>query len=231
MAATSLHRSLTSFCKKTFLPFSFTKKRQLPAVELRLSRQQSDNLKWQQDSFHRMLNLMGLCNEGILGESDVTAFRIHLLETLIAAPLNNEPPDILTDKLVFLQVIQNFIISIWFLVWKQNLKSFQMCQIIESCVLEFLQIVALLFLVLQRNYTVLCGLALLGVTLCQMHIRGRVSCIEEAIVAETCSSRCWNWCKRCDSRWMQPHFRRRMVIYRFEGWDITVQSMDSSPGE
>ncbi|XVE63599.1 hypothetical protein DITRI_Ditri07aG0032700 [Diplodiscus trichospermus] len=97
----TLHDSITSLCK-TILPFSF-KKRRLPAAEHRLSKLQSDNLKWQQDSFHQILNLMGLHKEGILGEAEVAAFRTHLLETLIASPPELEQPVILRDKLVFLQ--------------------------------------------------------------------------------------------------------------------------------
>ncbi|XP_021276803.1 uncharacterized protein LOC110411105 [Herrania umbratica] len=97
----TLHDSITSLCK-TILPFSF-KKRRLPALEHRLSKLQSDNLKWQQDSFHQILNLMGLHKEGILGEAEVAAFRTHLLETLIASPSELEQPVILRDKLVFLQ--------------------------------------------------------------------------------------------------------------------------------
>lgn len=53
-----------------------------------------------------MHNLMGLCKEGILHEDEVSAFRAHLLETLIASPLDYEPPLILRDKLIFLQVAQ-----------------------------------------------------------------------------------------------------------------------------
>ncbi|XP_019198003.1 PREDICTED: uncharacterized protein LOC109191789 [Ipomoea nil] len=100
----TLHDSITSICKN-ILPFSFKKKR-LPAIaaaEQRLSKQQTDNLKWQQESFHQILNLMGLCKEGILGEPEVSAFRSHLLETLIAAPVDHEHPPILRDKLIFLQ--------------------------------------------------------------------------------------------------------------------------------
>ncbi|KAL0345522.1 UNVERIFIED_CONTAM: hypothetical protein Sradi_4383500 [Sesamum radiatum] len=101
----SLHDSITSICK-TILPFSF-RKRRIPAIaaaEQRLSKQQSDNLKWQQDSFHKILNLIGLCREGIVPEMEVSAFRTHLLETLIASPVDHEPPAVLRDKLIFLQV-------------------------------------------------------------------------------------------------------------------------------
>lgn len=99
----TLHDSITSLCK-TILPFNL-KKRRLPAAEQKLSKLQSDNLKWQQDSFHQMLKLMGLHKEGILAEIEVSAFRSHLLEILIASPPEQEQPVILRDKLLFLQVI------------------------------------------------------------------------------------------------------------------------------
>ncbi|KAK4414961.1 hypothetical protein Salat_2603100 [Sesamum alatum] len=103
---TSLHDSITSICKN-ILPFSF-RKRRLPAIaaaEQRAAKQQSDNLKWQQDSYHQILNLMGLCKEGILHENEVSAFRTHLLETLTASPFDHdyEPSVIIRDKLIFLQ--------------------------------------------------------------------------------------------------------------------------------
>jgi hypothetical protein len=98
----TLHDSITSLCK-TILPFGL-KKRRLPASDQKLSKLQSDNLKWQQDSFHQMLNLMGLHKEGILAETEVSAFRTHLLETLIASPVEHEQPSMLRDKLLFLQV-------------------------------------------------------------------------------------------------------------------------------
>lgn len=98
----TLHDSITSLCK-TILPFSF-KKRRLQAADHKLSKLQSENLKWQQDSFHQMLNLMGLHREGILAETEVVAFRCHLLETLIVSPPEQEQPIILRDKLLFLQV-------------------------------------------------------------------------------------------------------------------------------
>ncbi|CAJ2634588.1 unnamed protein product [Trifolium pratense] len=97
----TLHDSITSFCK-TILPFNF-KKRSLPSAEHRLSKLQSDNIKWQQDSFHQVLNLMGLHKEGIVAESEVKTFKTHLLETLIASPPEQENHVILRDKLLFLQ--------------------------------------------------------------------------------------------------------------------------------
>lgn len=100
----SVQDSIASICKN-ILPFSF-KKRRLPAIaaaEQRLWKQQSDNLKWQQESFHQILNLIGLFNEGILAEAEVSAFRAHLLDTLISSPFDHEQPVILRDKLIFLQ--------------------------------------------------------------------------------------------------------------------------------
>lgn len=120
----SLHDSITSLCK-TILPFPF-KKRRVPAIaaaEQRLSKQQSDNIKWQQESFHQILNLMGLCKEGILADSEVSAFRSHLLETLIASPADYEHSSILRDKLIFLQVNFPF------------LSFFYFVSILEGCVI------------------------------------------------------------------------------------------------
>lgn len=87
-------------------PISFKKRRHpsIAAAEQGLSKNQSDNLKWQQDSVHQILNLMGLCEEGIVPANEVSSFRTHLLETLSASPTNHEPPLILRDKLIFLQV-------------------------------------------------------------------------------------------------------------------------------
>ena len=103
---TTLHNSIASICK-SILPFS-SKRRRIPAIvaaEQRLSKQQSDNLKWQQDSFHQILKLMGLSKERILPETEVSAFRSHLLETLVASSTDYEQPMLLRDKLVFLQVL------------------------------------------------------------------------------------------------------------------------------
>ncbi|XP_022135155.1 uncharacterized protein LOC111007191 isoform X2 [Momordica charantia] len=97
----TLHDSITSLCK-SILPFSF-KKRCLPAADQKLAKLQSDNLKWQQDSFHQMLKLMGLHKEGILAEHEVSDFRTHLLDSLIASPAEQEQQVILRDKLLFLQ--------------------------------------------------------------------------------------------------------------------------------
>ncbi|XP_008443910.1 uncharacterized protein LOC103487390 isoform X1 [Cucumis melo] len=97
----TLHDSITSLCK-SILPFSF-KKRCLPAADQKLAKLQSDNLKCQQDSFHQMLKLMGLHNEGILAENEVSDFKTHLLDTMIASPVEHEHPVILRDKLLFLQ--------------------------------------------------------------------------------------------------------------------------------
>ncbi|KAL5985541.1 hypothetical protein ACLOJK_027526 [Asimina triloba] len=99
----SLHDTITSLCKN-ILPFSL-KKRRLPGViaEQKVAKQQSENLKWEQESFHRILNLIGLHKEGILAENEVSAYRSHLLDTLIAAPADQEPPAIIRDKLLFLQ--------------------------------------------------------------------------------------------------------------------------------
>ncbi|XP_014500356.1 uncharacterized protein LOC106761330 [Vigna radiata var. radiata] len=98
----TLHDSITSLCK-TILPLGL-KKRCLVSAEHRLWKLQSDNLKWQQDSLHQILNLLALHKDDILSEDEVSAFRAHLLDTLLASP----PPEqdhasIIKDKLMFLQ--------------------------------------------------------------------------------------------------------------------------------
>ncbi|KAI3965894.1 hypothetical protein MKX01_010851 [Papaver californicum] len=100
----SIHDTITSLCKN-IIPFSSAslKKRRLQSADQKLSKQQSDNLKWQQESFHKILNLIGLKNEGIIQEIEVSTFRIQLLETLITAPPTLENATIVRDKLLFLQ--------------------------------------------------------------------------------------------------------------------------------
>ena len=190
----TLHDSITSLCK-TILPFSF-KKRRLPAAEQKLSKLQSDNLKWQQDSFHQILKLMGLCKEGILAEHEVSSFRSHLLETLIASPADQEQPVILRDKLLFLQVVFAFwVLRFWVCLfrWKIFLKSLIEC-------------FALFFVV--------------GAVLRKMHYGGWVSFFEEAFVTETCSSRGWDRGQRRNCCESEGKFRRGVVSHWPEGWTV-----------
>eukprot|EP01018_Ginkgo_biloba_P039968 Gb_19810 [translate_table: standard] len=71
--------------------------------EQKRAKQQSENLKWQQEMFHRILNMMGLHKEGIVSEQQLSATRSELLDTLIASPVEGEWPAITRDKLLFLQ--------------------------------------------------------------------------------------------------------------------------------
>ncbi|CAM9002844.1 unnamed protein product [Rhodiola kirilowii] len=95
--------SLTSICKN-MLPFSFKKRRGLPAAERRLSEIQLKNLKWQQEAFHQIIKLVGLQKEGILSEAEVSEFKSHLMDSLMEVNLEQEHNSILRDKLLFLQV-------------------------------------------------------------------------------------------------------------------------------
>ncbi|CAL9155299.1 unnamed protein product [Musa hybrid cultivar] len=97
----SFQDTITSLCK-SILPFSLRSRRP-PLPDQKLAERHSDSLKWQQESFHRILHLMGLRKEGIVPESDVVAFRTHILDTLIAAPKDQEPAGVIRDKLLFLQ--------------------------------------------------------------------------------------------------------------------------------
>ncbi|KAK7362133.1 hypothetical protein VNO77_04234 [Canavalia gladiata] len=61
----------------------------------KLSKLQSDNLRWQQVSFHQVFNLMGLHKEGIVAQTELSNFRTHLLDTLISSPPEQEHPVVL----------------------------------------------------------------------------------------------------------------------------------------
>lgn len=71
--------------------------------EQRRARLQSENLKWQQEMFHRILHMIGLHKEEIVSEQQLSATRSELLGTLIASPAEGEWPAITRDKLLFLQ--------------------------------------------------------------------------------------------------------------------------------
>lgn len=98
----SFQDTLTCLCKSILLPFSL-KNRRLPGDQ-KFAKKQSDSLKWQQESFHKILNLIGLNKEGIVADAEVSRFRSHLLDTLIASPSEQEPVGLIRDKLLFLQV-------------------------------------------------------------------------------------------------------------------------------
>ncbi|KAH9608071.1 hypothetical protein KSS87_016512 [Heliosperma pusillum] len=96
----TLQDSISSICK-SILPF---KKPSLGAAEHKLSKQHSDYLKWQQNAYHEILNLMGLHKHGLLPSSQLESFRCNLLESLIASKGSHfEQPRLLRDKLLFLQ--------------------------------------------------------------------------------------------------------------------------------
>ncbi|KAH7659977.1 Retrovirus capsid C-terminal protein [Dioscorea alata] len=96
----SFQDTITSLCK-SILPFSM-KNRRLPA-DHKLAKRHAESLKWQQESFHRILQLIGLHKEGMVSETEVSAFRVHLLDTLVASPAEQEPPNVIRDKLLFLK--------------------------------------------------------------------------------------------------------------------------------
>ncbi|GLJ43258.1 hypothetical protein SUGI_0898170 [Cryptomeria japonica] len=98
----SLQENISSMYKKSMNPFSFRKMEE-ETTEQRCAKQQSENLKWQQDMFHKILKMSGLHSEGIISEKELSAARSELLDTLIASPEDGEWPAITRDKLLFLQ--------------------------------------------------------------------------------------------------------------------------------
>jgi hypothetical protein len=97
-----LQDTIASLCK-SILPFPFRGGRRLTADQA-AARRHAEQLKWQQESFHRILHLTGLHREGIVPASDVAAFRASMLALLVAPPPKHpDPPAVLRDKLLFLQ--------------------------------------------------------------------------------------------------------------------------------
>lgn len=96
-----LQDTIATLCKSIF-----TRPGRRLTADQAAARRHADALKWQQDSFHRILHLSALHREGIVPASDVHAFRASLLAALAAppAPQNPDLPPILRDKLLFLQV-------------------------------------------------------------------------------------------------------------------------------
>ncbi|XP_078443533.1 uncharacterized protein LOC144712965 isoform X2 [Wolffia australiana] len=99
----SVHETITGLCKN-ILP-SFKSRRLISQSERKLAKRQSDNIKWQQESFHRILNLIGLHKAGITTADELSSARSRLLQTLISSSNDDEqePPAITRDKLLFLQ--------------------------------------------------------------------------------------------------------------------------------
>lgn len=95
-----LQDTIASVCKSIFSRPG----RRLTADQA-AARRHADALKWQQDSFHRILHLSALHREGIVPAADVQAFRASVLATLAAppSPQNPDHPPVLRDKILFLQ--------------------------------------------------------------------------------------------------------------------------------
>uniref|UniRef100_A0ACD5XZ61 Uncharacterized protein n=1 Tax=Avena sativa TaxID=4498 RepID=A0ACD5XZ61_AVESA len=95
-----LQDTIASVCKSIFSRPG----RRLTADQA-AARRHADALKWQQESFHRILHLSALHREGIVPAADVQAFRASVLAALAAppSPQNPDHPPILRDKLLFLQ--------------------------------------------------------------------------------------------------------------------------------
>ncbi|KAJ3678407.1 hypothetical protein LUZ60_002210 [Juncus effusus] len=91
----SIQHSLTSLYKSVFK----SSKRRLLTEE----KAHAETLKRQQEQFHKILHLTALCKEGIVSETEVSDFRVKLLESVSASPANQEAPCVIRDKLLFLQ--------------------------------------------------------------------------------------------------------------------------------
>ncbi|KAL6601585.1 hypothetical protein ACP70R_044805 [Stipagrostis hirtigluma subsp. patula] len=97
-----LQDTIATLCK-SILPFPFRGAGRRLTADQAAARRHAEQLKWQQDSFHRILHLAALHREGIVPASDVAAFRASMLAALAAPPQHPEQPAVLRDKLLFLQ--------------------------------------------------------------------------------------------------------------------------------
>ncbi|KAI4984478.1 hypothetical protein ZWY2020_017108 [Hordeum vulgare] len=94
-----LQETIASVCKSIF-----SRPGKRLTADQAAARRHADALKWQQDSFHRILHLSALHREGIVPAADVHAFRASVLAALSAPPQGPaDHPPILRDKLLFLQ--------------------------------------------------------------------------------------------------------------------------------
>ncbi|KAL2607702.1 hypothetical protein R1flu_026275 [Riccia fluitans] len=100
-SATAMLKNMTPLLQKC-RTMSF-KKMLMPSVVADRNTQQSELIKWQQEMFHRILNLMCLVEEELTERSELDDFRVGLLRTLTTEHPNGEWADFTRDKLLFLQ--------------------------------------------------------------------------------------------------------------------------------
>ncbi|KAL6844582.1 hypothetical protein ACP4OV_025241 [Aristida adscensionis] len=100
-----LQDTIASLCKSILPSFPFRGAGRRLTADQAAARRHAEQLKWQQESFHRILHLAALHREGIVPAADVAAFRASMLAALAAAPPPQHPeqPAVLRDKLLFLQ--------------------------------------------------------------------------------------------------------------------------------
>uniref|UniRef100_A0ACD5Y6C9 Uncharacterized protein n=1 Tax=Avena sativa TaxID=4498 RepID=A0ACD5Y6C9_AVESA len=93
-----LQDTIASVCKSIFSRPG----RRLTADQA-AARRHADALKWQQESFHRILHLSALHREGIVPATDVQAFRASVLAALATPPSPqnpDHPPELLRAKCI-----------------------------------------------------------------------------------------------------------------------------------
>ncbi|KAG6541149.1 hypothetical protein Mapa_017446 [Marchantia paleacea] len=100
-SATAMLKNMTPLLQKC-RSMSF-RKLLMPNVAVNRSSQQTELIKWQQEMFHRILNMMCLVEEGLTEQAELDAFRADLLRTLTTAHPNGEWADFTRDKLLYLQ--------------------------------------------------------------------------------------------------------------------------------
>ncbi|KAG6539960.1 hypothetical protein Mapa_018661 [Marchantia paleacea] len=101
-SATAMLKNMTPLLQKC-RSMSFRKMLMPNAAAVNRSSQLTELIKWQQEMFHRILNMMCLVEEGLTEQAELDAFRADLLQTLTTAHPNGEWADFTRDKLLYLQ--------------------------------------------------------------------------------------------------------------------------------
>ncbi|BBN19653.1 hypothetical protein MPTK1_8g12480 [Marchantia polymorpha subsp. ruderalis] len=101
-SATAVLKNMTPLLQKC-RSMSFRKMLMPNAAAVNRSSQLTELIKWQQEMFHRILNMMCLVEEGLSEQAELDAFRAELLHTLTTSHPNGEWADFTRDKLLFLQ--------------------------------------------------------------------------------------------------------------------------------
>eukprot|EP00249_Psilotum_nudum_P027566 c35401_g1_i1 orf=154-1965(+) len=98
-SASALYRSVTPILER----YGTFRRVEDFGPEAKRAAQQAENLKMQQEMFHRLLNLLCLFREGLATDQELASSRLEILGTIKSSHEDGEWAEFTRDKLVFLQ--------------------------------------------------------------------------------------------------------------------------------